>query len=162
MIHFNLFVKEIHFQLAYCLWRRTKNQQTITFSCVESNKKKKNKSGFWDEGRPISRCGRRADDVPLQPPPPPPFHTFRQQSMAIFQRKFERLLTVDDTESLAATIESSQTVDGHTVSPYEYQLSMLYLNFGDSSAPPNGRNAPTDGWAKSIIWFDAMIHNINI
>lgn len=35
--------------------------------------------------------------------------------MAIFQRKFERLLTIDDTEQLSATIESSQTVDGHTV-----------------------------------------------
>lgn len=34
---------------------------------------------------------------------------------AIFQRKYERKFIVDDTEPLKAIIESSHTVDGHTV-----------------------------------------------
>lgn len=50
--------------------------------------------------------------------PPWTAGSFRQQPMAIFQRKFERHLTIDDTETLSAIIESSQTVDGHTVSAW--------------------------------------------
>lgn len=41
------------------------------------------------------------------PPPPPP--------MDIFQPRYERRQLIDDTEPLVATIESSHTVNGHTV-----------------------------------------------
>lgn len=36
--------------------------------------------------------------------------------MAIFEKKFERKITLDDTQSLSCVIETAQEVDGHTVS----------------------------------------------
>lgn len=36
--------------------------------------------------------------------------------MAIFERKFERKVLIDDTETLSCTIETFQTINGHTVS----------------------------------------------
>lgn len=36
--------------------------------------------------------------------------------MALFERKIERKLTLDDTQSLTCTIETAQKVNGHTVS----------------------------------------------
>lgn len=36
--------------------------------------------------------------------------------MAIFEKKFERKITLDDTQSLGCVIETAQEVDGHTVS----------------------------------------------
>lgn len=36
--------------------------------------------------------------------------------MAIFEKKFERKTTLDDTQSLSCVIETAQKVDGHTVS----------------------------------------------
>lgn len=38
--------------------------------------------------------------------------------MAIFERKFERKITLDDTQSLSCVIETAQEVDGHTVSAF--------------------------------------------
>lgn len=36
--------------------------------------------------------------------------------MAIFEKKYERKTTIDDTQSLTCVIETAQKVDGHTVS----------------------------------------------
>lgn len=36
--------------------------------------------------------------------------------MAIFEKKFERKITLDDTKILSCVIETAQEVDGHTVS----------------------------------------------
>lgn len=36
--------------------------------------------------------------------------------MAIFERKIERKITLDDTQNLSCTIETAQKVNGHTVS----------------------------------------------
>lgn len=36
--------------------------------------------------------------------------------MAIFEKKFERKITLDDTQSLSCVIETAQKVNGHTVS----------------------------------------------
>lgn len=38
--------------------------------------------------------------------------------MAIFEKKFERKITLDDTQSLSCIIETAQEVDGHTVSAW--------------------------------------------
>lgn len=36
--------------------------------------------------------------------------------MAIFEKKIERKITLDDTQSLSCVIETAQKVHGHTVS----------------------------------------------
>lgn len=40
--------------------------------------------------------------------------------MAIFEKKIERKITLDDTEFIYCAIETSQKVNGHTVSTIFY------------------------------------------
>lgn len=42
---------------------------------------------------------------------------------SIFEKKFERKITLDDTQSLSCVIETAQEVDGHTVSLFVIYFS---------------------------------------
>lgn len=45
--------------------------------------------------------------------------------MAIFEKKIERKITLDDTELIYCTIETTQKVNGHTVS----KINNIYIFF---------------------------------
>lgn len=47
--------------------------------------------------------------------------------MAIFEKKFERKITLDDTQSLSCVIETAQEVDGHTVSASIERKKKIYF-----------------------------------
>lgn len=42
--------------------------------------------------------------------------------MAIFEKKIERKITLDDTEFIYCAIETSQKVNGHTVSNFFFDF----------------------------------------
>lgn len=48
--------------------------------------------------------------------------------MAIFEKKFERKITLDDTQSLSCVIETAQEVDGHTVSASIDRITEVFQN----------------------------------
>lgn len=50
--------------------------------------------------------------------------------MAIFEKKFERKITLDDTQSLSCVIETAQEVNGHTVSAsFSFTSFLLFCPF---------------------------------
>lgn len=49
--------------------------------------------------------------------------------MAIFQQKFERRITLDDTDPVFCFIETSKNVNGHTVSLYNFSSAHMYFYF---------------------------------